>query len=148
MEARACPRRPKLGPGLFIKSAAAFSYSCMVPIGVETADMLANEVLSRHLGDGMAYRPLCRPHRLAGRERQTATGEGLGARWQCSRPLAHDPVAASNRRPRTMPSCARSASRRHDGEARYEDRRAAQPRAHWHVNSLASTSMVRVIGYA
>jgi len=73
----------------------------MVPIGVETADMLVNEVLSRHPSDGKAIPPLCRPHRLAGRERQTPTREGLGARWQCSRPLRHDPVTASNRRPRT-----------------------------------------------
>src|SRR5260370_39116691 len=102
MEAPACPRRPKLGPGLFIKSAAAFSYSCMVPIGVETADMLANEVLSRHLGRGMAYRPLCRPHRLAGREPQTPTPAGLRAPWQCARARAHDPAAGQDRRPPTM----------------------------------------------
>jgi hypothetical protein len=60
-------------------------------VGIETADMLVNEVLSRRLRDGKAI-ARCRPHRLAGRERQTPTREGLGACWQCARSLRHDPV--------------------------------------------------------
>jgi len=42
-------------------------------IGIETADMLVNEILSRHLRDSKAVRPLRWPHRLTGRKRQATT---------------------------------------------------------------------------
>ena len=48
----------------------------VIGVGIETADMLVQEVLSRKLRDRRAVARLCRPHGLAGRERQEATREG------------------------------------------------------------------------
>ncbi|WP_245286658.1 hypothetical protein [Bradyrhizobium sp. ARR65] len=58
--------------------------------GVETADMLVNEIFSRHWRDRKAvarYAGL-----LARRERQPSTRTGSCARWQCPRPQRHDPA--------------------------------------------------------
>ncbi len=63
----------------------------VIGVGVETADLLVNEILSR------AARPqgcgtLCGPHRSAGREWCQASGEGLGEGGQCSRASRHAPA--------------------------------------------------------
>jgi transposase len=61
-------------------------------VGVETADMLVNEILSRHLRDRRAVARYAGPHRRAGRERQTSARARSCARRQRSRPVRHDPV--------------------------------------------------------
>jgi transposase len=61
-------------------------------VGVETADMLVNEIFLRHWRNRKSRRPLRRPYRFARRERQPSTRTGSCARWQCPRPLRHDPA--------------------------------------------------------
>jgi transposase len=68
-------------------------------VGIETADMLANEAFSRPLRDPRAVaRGACpgegrgRTDRIAGRERQPAAGKGSGPGWQCPGAPRHDPI--------------------------------------------------------
>ena len=61
----------------------------VIGIGVETADMLVNEILSRQLRDRSGG-ALCRLDRLAGRERQAAAGEGPLAGGQRAGTSRHD----------------------------------------------------------
>ena len=63
----------------------------VIGVGIETADMLVHEVLSRDLRDRRA-RPLRRPDRLAGGERRQAAGEGARQGGQRARAPRHDPA--------------------------------------------------------
>ena len=63
----------------------------VVGIGVETADMLVQEVLSRNMRDRRGS-ALCRSHRLARRKRGETPGEGIGPLGQSARSPRHDPA--------------------------------------------------------
>jgi transposase len=52
----------------------------VIGIGVETADMLVNEILSRGLAQRQGGRPLRRPHWFARREREAAARKRPRAR--------------------------------------------------------------------
>jgi transposase len=66
----------------------------VVGIGVETADMLVHEVLSRDLGSA-GRGALCRSHRGARRERRQAAGERAGQGRQCAGAPRHDPAGVA-----------------------------------------------------
>jgi transposase len=67
----------------------------VIGVGIETADMLVPEVLSRNMRDRRAVAPLCRPHWLARRERQKAPGERAGPFRQRSRSARYDPIGVA-----------------------------------------------------
>jgi transposase len=79
------PAAEKKGPHAMVGLIAR-----VIGVGVETADMLVNEIFSRHWRDRKGHRPLCRPYRLARRERQPSTRTGSCARRQYPRPQRHD----------------------------------------------------------
>ncbi len=58
-------------------------------VGIETADMLVNEVLWRNLRDERAIGTVRRHDRLAGRKRQQTTREGIGQGRQCPGAAGH-----------------------------------------------------------
>jgi hypothetical protein len=58
-------------------------------LGVETADLLANEIFSRPLRDRRGG-AICRADRSARRERFAAPREGVGASRQCASSSCHD----------------------------------------------------------
>ena len=61
-------------------------------VGIETADMLVNEVLSRRWRDHKAIARYAGLHRLAGRERKTPARARACARRKRPRPVWHDPI--------------------------------------------------------
>ncbi len=63
---------PSDGPHAMVRLLAR-----VIGVGVETADMLVQEVLSRSMRDRRADSALCRPHWLARRERQKTREKGL-----------------------------------------------------------------------
>ena len=66
----------------------------VIGVGLETADMLVHEVLSRNLHDRRAI-ALCRPHWLARRERQKTPGERTGPLRQWSSSARHGPIGVA-----------------------------------------------------
>jgi transposase len=64
----------------------------VIGVGVETADLLVNEILSRNLRDRRAVARYAGLTGAAGRERGQAPGEGLGEGGQCSRSSQHAPA--------------------------------------------------------
>ena len=64
----------------------------VIGVGVETADMLVNEILSRQLRDRKAGGALCRPHRLSGREWGTTARAGSLTSRQCPGAARDDPA--------------------------------------------------------
>ena len=62
----------------------------VIGVGIETADMLVHEVLSRNMRDRRAVARW--PHWLAGRERQKTSGERAGPIRQRSSSARHDPI--------------------------------------------------------
>jgi len=64
----------------------------VVGVGVETADMLVNEVLSRPMRDRKAVGALRRPDGLAGRERREAAGTRACQSRQRPGPPRHGPA--------------------------------------------------------
>ncbi|MCA0045872.1 hypothetical protein LB577_02700 [Mesorhizobium sp. B283B1A] len=67
----------------------------IIGIGVETADMLVHEILSRPLRDLRAVARYAGLDRVARRERPTPPRERAGARRQCPRAPPHDPVGVA-----------------------------------------------------
>ena len=61
----------------------------VIGVGIETADMLVHEILSRNLRDQRAVARYA-GHRLSRRKWQEATGKRSRQSWQCPRPARHD----------------------------------------------------------
>ena len=81
---------PSDGPHAMVRLLAR-----VIGVGVETADMLVQEVLSRNMRDRRADSALCRPHGLARRERQKTPGERAGPFRQRSGSTRHDPIGVA-----------------------------------------------------
>ena len=81
---------PSDGPHAMVRLLAR-----VIGVGVETADMLVQEVLSRSMRDRRADSALCRPHGLARRERQKTPGERAGPFRQRSGSTRHDPIGVA-----------------------------------------------------
>jgi transposase len=79
---------PDEGPHAMVRLLAR-----VMGIGIETADMLVQEVLSRNLRDRRAV--ALRPHWLARREREEAPRERAGARRESSGSAGHDPIGVA-----------------------------------------------------
>ena len=80
-------RAPKTGPDAMVQLLAR-----VIGIGIETADMLVREVLSRTLRDRRAVGPLRWAYGLARRERQQAAREGAQPSRQRARAPWNDPA--------------------------------------------------------
>ena len=100
-------------------------------IGIETADMLANEVFSRDLRDqgGCSIR---RAHRLTRRERAAAARKGARQGGQCPGAPRHDPVGVALPVPseEQRPDTVVSAERCRRQEAHHRDRGTRPQVAH------------------
>ena len=66
--------------------------ACVIGVGVETADMLVQEVLCRNLRDRRAVARYAGLTGSTGRKRQAATGEGASQGGQCPRAPQPDPT--------------------------------------------------------
>ena len=64
----------------------------VIGVGIETADMLVQEVLVTQFARPAGGRALRGPHRGSGRKRSKAPGEGAGPLRQCTSAERHDPV--------------------------------------------------------
>src|SRR6476660_4719531 len=62
-------------------------------VGIETADMLVHEVLSRNMRDRRSA--LCRPHWFTRRERKETPRERAGPLGQCPGPTRHDSIGVA-----------------------------------------------------
>jgi hypothetical protein len=67
----------------------------VIGVGVETADMLVHEVLSRNMRDRRAIARYGRPHWLTGRERQKTSGERVSPFRQWSSSARHGPIGVA-----------------------------------------------------
>ena len=79
---------PSHGPHAMVRLLAR-----VIGVGIETADMLVQEVLSRNMRDRRAVAHW--PRRLTRRERYKTPVEGTGAFWQRSSPPRHDPIGVA-----------------------------------------------------
>src|SRR6516225_11400049 len=106
----------------------------VVGIGIETADMLVNEVLSRPLRDRRAGGALRRPDGCAGRERRQAAGTRACQSRQCPGPPWDDPtrlaLPAVSKEQRTGPVVPGPHGRSPWRHAQNNDRRLGAQAAH------------------
>ena len=80
-------RAPDTGPHAMVRLLAR-----VIGIGIETADMLVQEILSRKLSRSKSGGALRGAHGIARRERFETTREGPGQGWQCAGTTRADPV--------------------------------------------------------
>ena len=81
---------PSDGPHAMVRLLAR-----VIGVGIETADMLVQEVLSRNMRDRRAVARYARPHWLARREREETPGERAGPFRQRSSSARHDPIGVA-----------------------------------------------------